>query len=76
MKLESGGTQADQKVVRAQQSAAEAVQRSEEELSSLRRELELTRKEKRGLVQRCTSADREFGNNQVLLCKAQLASVH
>ena len=57
--------QADQKVAKAQQTAAEAVLRSQEELSALKRELELTRKEKRGLVQRCTSADRELANTQV-----------
>ena len=65
MKIEKEGMQADQKVAKAQQAAADAVQRSHDELSALRRELELTRKEKRGLVQRCTSADREVANAQV-----------
>ena len=57
--------QADLKVARAQHAASDAAQRSDEELGKLRRELEFMKKEKKGLVQRCTSADRELASSMV-----------
>lgn len=52
--------QADLVVAKAQQAAADAAQRSDEEAARLRRDSEAWRKEKRGLVQRCTSAERDL----------------
>ena len=57
--------QADLKVARAQHAASDAAQRSDEEASKLRRELDFMKKEKKGLVQRCTSADRELACSNV-----------
>ena len=57
--------QADLKVARAQHAASDAAQRSDEEASKLRRELDFMKKEKKGLVQRCTSADRELASSNV-----------
>lgn len=47
-------------VAKAQQAAADAAQRSDEEAARLRRDSEAWKKEKRGLVQRCTSAERDL----------------
>ena len=61
--------QADQVVAKAQQAAADAVQRSDEEAAKARRELEALTKEKRGLVQRCTKAERDLAAAMVrMLC--------
>ena len=57
--------QADLKVARAQHAASDAAQRSDEEASKLRRELDFMKKEKKGLVQRCTSAHRELASSNV-----------
>ena len=54
------GMQADQVIAKAQQAAADAAQRSDEEAAKVRRELEALKKEKRGLVQRCTRAERDL----------------
>lgn len=53
-------------VARANEAAAQAAQRSEEEASHLRRELSALKKEKRELVQRCSSSDREQAS--LLVC--------
>ena len=56
-------------VAKAQQAAAEAAQCSDEEAAKVRRELEALTKEKRGLVQRCTSAERDLAAAMVcMLC--------
>lgn len=56
-------------VAKAQQAAADAAQRSDEEAARVRRELEILKKEKRGLVQRCTSAERDLAAAVVrMLC--------
>ncbi|KAL0038425.1 hypothetical protein WJX77_006050 [Trebouxia sp. C0004] len=57
--------QADLKVARAQHAASNAAQRSDEEVNKLRRELDFMKKEKKGLVQRCTSAERELGSSMM-----------
>ncbi len=55
-------------MAKAQQAAADAAQRSDEEASRLRRELEVMKKEKRGLVQRCSNFDRELASSMVSTC--------
>ncbi len=57
--------QADLKVARAQHAASDAAQRSDEEVNKLRRELDFMKKEKKGLVQRCTSTDRDLASSMV-----------
>jgi len=57
--------QADLKVARAQHAASDAAQRSDEEVGKLRRELDFMKKEKKGLVQRCMSADRDLASSMV-----------
>ncbi len=57
--------QADLKVARAQHAASDAAQRSDEEVNKLRRELDFMKKEKKGLVQRCTCADRDLASSMV-----------
>lgn len=47
-------------VAKAQQAAADAAQRSDEEAAKLKHELEALKREKRGLVQRCISAERDL----------------
>lgn len=47
-------------VAKAQQAAADAAQRSDEEAAKLKHELEALKKEKRGLVQRCLTAERDL----------------
>lgn len=47
-------------VAKAQQAAGDAAQRSGEEAAKVSRELEALKKEKRGLVQRCTRAERDL----------------
>ena len=49
-------------VAKANQAAAEAAQRSDDEAAHLRRELNALKKEKRELVQRCSASDRELAS--------------
>ena len=53
-------------VAKANEAAAQAAQRSEEGATHLRRELSALKKEKRELVQRCSSSDREQAS--LLVC--------
>ena len=64
--------QADQVVAKAQQAAADAAQRSDEEAARLRRDLEAWKKEKRGLVQRCTGAERDLAAAVVCIFLIQI----
>ena len=65
MKWQFCELQADQVVAKAQQAAADAAQRSDEEAAKLKHELEALKKEKRGLVQRCLTAERDLASAMV-----------
>ena len=60
MKYQPCGLQADQVVAKAQQAAADAARRSEEDAAKLKHQLEAVKKEKRGLVQRCLTAEQDL----------------